>query len=100
MWRGSSIYFSKYIPSFPKAAADSCRAECQASSKSSSFQTCLIPRPPPPAVAFKITGYPISLAILMPCLTSVNKPTEPGMVGTPAAFMVSLADALSPMLLI
>ncbi|MNZ95577.1 hypothetical protein D3C78_1147370 [compost metagenome] len=40
------------------------------------------------------------MATLIPSLTSFNKPSDPGIVGTPAFFMVSLADALSPIALI
>ena len=59
-----------------------------------------MPRPPPPAVALSMMGYPISLAISLPSFTESMIPSEPGIVGTPARFMVSLAVALSPILLI
>jgi len=36
----------------------------------------------------------------MPSFTLVNNPSEPGTIGTPAFFMVSLAEALSPIELI
>ena len=55
-----------------------------------------IPLPPPPAVAFKMTGYFISAAIFNPSSTLVSNPSEPGMVGTPAFFIVSFALLLSP----
>ena len=88
--------FSMYIPSLPKAAFDSCLALFQASSKFSASQTNRIPFPPPPAVAFSITGYPTSTASFLQALKSGIIPTEPGIVETPAFFMVSFAFALSP----
>ena len=45
-------------------------------------------------------GYPISLAIISPSFTVSNSPSDPGIVGTPACFMVSFAEALSPIPLI
>ena len=89
-----------YTPSFLNAAAASCLADEYAFSISSSFQTTRIPLPPPPAVAFKITGYPISLAKVFASSTLSNKPLPPGTTGTPALIMVSLAVILSPILLI
>ena len=96
MCRGSRMYFSMYIPSFPKAAADSCLAESQADSNSDSSHTIRMPFPPPPAVALRITGYLISFAIFFASGIEVNKPFEPGIQGTPAFIIVALADALSP----
>ena len=89
--------FSIYIPSFPKAAAASVLADSQPISSSFSSQQSLIPLPPPPAVAFNITGYLIFFAILFAAFKFSNNPAEPGIVGTFAFFIVSLADALSPM---
>ena len=37
-----------------------------------------MPRPPPPAVAFRITGYLILLAIFLPCSTESSKPYRAG----------------------
>ena len=85
-----------YISSFPKAALDSCRAESHASFKSSFFQTARIPFPPPPADAFNITGYPVSLATFLQFSKSTITPSLPGTHGTPAAIMVDFAFALSP----
>ena len=90
--------FSMYIPSFPKAAPASCLAESHAFFKSSGFQTARIPFPPPPAVAFNITGYSIVLANFSASSKEPMIPSEPGMVGTPAAFIVAFAEALSPIL--
>src|ERR1041385_5895045 len=41
-----------------------------------------IPRPPPPADALTITGYPMSRAIFTASSSSVIFPLEPGNVGT------------------
>ena len=55
-----------------------------------------MPRPPPPAVALTITGYPISFANLS-ALSSVSVgPSLPGRIGTPAFFITRRARALSP----
>ena len=45
-----------YMPSLPNAAAASWRAESQALASSSSAQMARMPLPPPPAVAFIMTG--------------------------------------------
>ena len=98
MCLGSSINFSIYMSSFPNAAFDSCLAESQASFNSDSFQTARIPFPPPPAVAFSITGYPVFFAVFLHSEKSSIIPSLPGTHGTPAAFIVNLAVALSPIL--
>ena len=100
MCLGSSTNFSRYIASLPKAALDSVRALFHASAKSSSFHIRRIPLPPPPAVAFSMTGYPISLATLRPSFSSLSNPSDPGTHGTPAAIIVALALDLSPIPLI
>ena len=85
-----------YIPSFPKAALASCLALSHKSKNSSSFQTALIPLPPPPAVALIITGYPIFFANFLASFKDSIIPSDPGIVGTPASFIVDIAEALSP----
>ena len=85
-----------YIPLLPNEAVASCLALSHAFSRSSLFQTARIPLPPPPAVAFNIIGYPIFLAIFFECSNDSNIPSEPGIVGTPASFIVAFALALSP----
>ena len=87
-----------YISSLPKAALDSCLAESHASLSFSGFQTARIPFPPPPAEAFNITGYPVSLATFSHSSKDFIMPSLPGTHGTPAAFIVALAFALSPIL--
>ena len=59
-----------------------------------------IPRPPPPAVALMITGYLMAFANSFASSTVSIKPSEPGITGTPARFIVSFAVALSPIELI
>ena len=54
--------FSINIVSSPNAFLASFLASWYAFSKSSSFRTTRIPRPPPPAAAFTITGKVIRLA--------------------------------------
>ncbi len=85
-----------YNASLLKEAFDSALADAYAFSISLSFQTMRIPFPPPPAVAFNITGYPIFFACFFASLTLSNKPALPGTTGTPALRMVSLAVILSP----
>ena len=55
-----------------------------------------MPRPPPPATALMMTGYPMSLATLSACSSPVTGPSLPGSIGTPAFFIAFLARALSP----
>ena len=55
-----------------------------------------MPRPPPPAEAFSITGYPISFAFSKASSGPSRIPSPPGTTGTPAFFMVCLAFALLP----
>ena len=88
------------MSSFANAALDSCLAEFQASSKSSSFQTARIPFPPPPALAFNITGKPTLLTNFLQCSKDSMIPALPGIQGTPASIIVAFAVALSPILLI
>ena len=89
-----------YIPSLPKAAAASILASSHNLWNSDSSRMIRIPRPPPPAVALMITGYLIVLANSIASSTVSKSPSEPGITGTPAFFMVSFAVALSPIELI
>ena len=50
--------------------------------------------------AFNIMGKPIFFAAVLAEFKFLIIPSEPGMIGTPAFFMVSFAEALSPILLI
>ena len=55
-----------------------------------------IPRPPPPAAALMMTGYPISAASLIAIFSSSTAPSLPGTVGTFAFFASFLHATLSP----
>ena len=87
-----------YIVSSPKAVFASVLAVLYAGISSSSFLTTLIPRPPPPAEAFIITGYPIFRAEIKASSSESMAPSEPGTTGTPAFIIISLAFDLLPIL--
>ncbi len=55
-----------------------------------------MPLPPPPADALTMTGRPMSFATTSASSASAMIPSEPGVTGTPAAVIVALAAALSP----
>ena len=55
-----------------------------------------MPRPPPPAEAFKITGYPISPANWTASSAVFKMPGEPGRIGTPASRMNARARSFTP----
>ena len=55
-----------------------------------------MPLPPPPAAAFNITGYPIFSAISNASFNPFTLPSEPGITGTPAFFIISFALDLFP----
>ena len=59
-----------------------------------------MPFPPPPALAFIITGYPIFIDTSTASSTVFIKPICPGTILTPAFFANSLEVILSPMDLI
>ena len=59
-------------------------------------RTTRMPRPPPPAVALMMTGYPISFAALTALSSLSIGPSLPGRMGTPAFFITRRARALSP----
>jgi len=84
-----------YISGLPNAACASLRPVAQASINFSFSQTIFIPRPPPPAVALRITGKPIFSAASSSCISSC-RPDDPGSVGTPAALIGRCARILSP----
>ncbi len=56
-----------------------------------------IPRPPPPAAALTMTGYPIESARVCASSTPESGPSLPGTTGAPACLAISRAWALSPM---
>jgi hypothetical protein len=63
---------------------------------SAAARTTRIPRPPPPLVAFTITGNPISLETFRAFSSVSTGPSLPGRIGTPALRITRRARALSP----
>jgi hypothetical protein len=55
-WRGASTNFSMYTSGTPNAAAASACAARKFDTRSPAARTMRIPRPPPPADAFRMTG--------------------------------------------
>ena len=94
--RGFSTSFSRYISSFPKQAAASALASAQAAGSSSGPSQRRMPLPPPPAEAFSSTGQPTASAAARASSTEETGPSEPGVTGTPAAFIKSRAADLEP----
>ena len=58
---------------------------------SSGLRTRRMPLPPPPAVAFNMTGYPIFSANLLASVGPGSIPSLPGITCTPAFSMVAFA---------
>ncbi len=56
-----------------------------------------MPRPPPPAAALIITGYPMRPAEARAASVVSTRPSLPGTTGTPASQAAARAAALSPM---
>ena len=63
---------------------------------SSALRITRMPRPPPPAEALTITGNPTCCAHSSAAPSDASKPSEPGRMGMPAAFMASRAFSFSP----
>ncbi len=80
----------------PKAAAASLCAAPNWLGISSAERMTLMPRPPPPAEAFTITGKPTSCAHSSASSAEATTPSEPGRMGTPAAFIACRAFSFSP----
>ncbi len=95
---GSTKNFSIKISSFPKAFKASALTKSKAGFTSSSHSQRRIPRPPPPAAAFKMIGKPKDFARASASSASFKGSVDPGMVGTPASKAISLAFNLSPIL--
>ena len=81
----------------PEHRSGHARVAANASTKSRSACTTVIPRPPPPAAALMITGYPISWAIRRPSTAVRTGSTTPGSSGRPASAISRRAVALLPM---
>ena len=71
-----------------------------ASSSPFSSWTICMPIPPPPALAFTMTGYPIPAAIFFASSILLMPPSVPGRTGTPASFIICLLPILDPIALI
>ena len=83
------------MPSSPNDAFASLAA-CGHSRCSSLGEVALrIPRPPPPAFAFSITGYPMASAMRSASATLRTAPSDPAMTGTPSCFIARRVVALS-----
>ena len=92
--------FSMYTESSPKLFFASVLAVKNAFSSSSSLATILIPFPPPPKEALIIIGYPILLASILASSIFSIRPSLPGITGTFAFFIISLATDLFPIMFI
>ena len=57
-----------------------------------------MPLPPPPAEAFSSTGQPTASAAARASSAEDTGPSDPGVTGTPAAFIKSRAADLEPAL--
>src|SRR2546429_9498356 len=57
-----------------------------------------MPRPPPPADALRISGYPMCAASLASSSSPSTTPSLPGMVGKPAVFTSRRARSFSPII--
>src|SRR5579864_9375465 len=55
-----------------------------------------MPRPPPPAEAFTITGKPTCFAHSSASPSLATIPSDPGRIGTPAFFIADRAFSFSP----
>src|SRR5208282_5932036 len=55
-----------------------------------------MPRPPPPAVALRMTGKPICRDHSRASSSEATTPSEPGRIGTPCCFMAARAFSFSP----
>ena len=87
---------SRNTSSSPKAARASRRAVATASSRSSGRSTTRIPRPPPPQLAFTISGKPTSCAWRRASAGSCASAPVAGIVGTPARAASARAATLLP----
>ena len=96
MCLGWSMNFSMKIVSSPKAFFASFFASLKDFSKDSSSRTTLIPRPPPPAAAFTITGNPIFLASERAISAFISSAFESSIMGTLAFRATTFAATLSP----
>jgi hypothetical protein len=96
MWREPSRSCSKNTVASPQATRASERAAANASARSASERTRRMPRPPPPAVAFTMSGKPSSRATVRACSSASTGPPLQGATGTPQASAMRFEPILSP----
>ncbi len=90
--------FSRYTSSLPKAALASRLAAATVAMSSRSSSTMRMPRPPPPQLAFSMTGKPTAWAIARICSSSAGNGGVAGITGTPALAARLRASILLPSL--
>ena len=84
------------MSSLPKAFLASAFTRSKLVPTSSTVSQRRMPRPPPPAAAFRITGKPNSMASFWASSRLFRGSVVPGVVGTPQATAICLAVSLSP----
>ena len=95
-WRAASTKCSRKTVGSPKASSASPRADARAVASSAGDRTTRIPRPPPPAVALRTTGYPSRSACAAASSAVSTGPPPQGSTGTSACSASRLAVILSP----
>ncbi len=93
---GRSMYRSRKTAALPKAARASLRAETSPSTSSRWLRATRMPRPPPPALALMMIGYPCDLAKTSASSSWRIGSAVPGTMGTPAAAAALRPATLSP----
>jgi len=96
-WRAPKTAASANSVPSPKALAASVVALSNAARSSPGSRTSRMPRPPPPAVAFSISGKPMRAATRSTSSRPIGPPLH-GLTGTSAASANSLEAILSPSL--
>ena len=89
---------SRNTTPLPNARAASSLVRAYASESSSAERTTRMPRPPPPAVALSINGYPIRSAAASAASSDSTAPRLHGATGTPTSSAISFEPILSPSL--
>ena len=94
--RGRVTYRSRNTVPSPNAAAASRAADVTASWSPAGPSTIRMPRPPPPALAFTSSGYPMSAPSRSRPAASSPVASPPGRMGTPACDIIALAASFEP----
>ena len=84
------------MSSLPKAFLASAFTRSKLTPTSSTVSQRRMPRPPPPAAAFRMTGKPNSMASFWAACRLWRGSVVPGVVGTPHSTAICLAESLSP----